>query len=158
MGGHTASRSGSFQAHWRSSARFLCPAVRVPLYVLLALGGGDSAGCGFWTEAPVQARLSFFFFPPGVHSPEGLPKMLGKWLTGLLAARRLLGVQFADEAAVHPVPSCRIRISTALNSAQPNASEPRVLLPSPAGCARVLVLRLVSPLELQRVLARAGTQ
>lgn len=91
------------------------PPVRVPLYVLLALGGGDHGGCGFWTQAPVQARLFlFFFFPPGVRSPEGLPKTLEKWLTSLLAARCLLRIQFADEAAVHPIPSCRIRISTAL--------------------------------------------
>lgn len=38
------------------------PAVRVPLYVLLALRGGDPGGCGFWTKAPVQDRLLFFSF------------------------------------------------------------------------------------------------
>lgn len=68
----------------------------------------------------VQTRLSFLFFvffflfPPGVHFPEGLPKTLGKWPTSLQAAGRLLGVRFTDEAGVHPMPSCPIRISAAL--------------------------------------------
>lgn len=87
----------------------------------------------------VQARLFLFFFffsffPRGVRFPEGLPKTLGKWPTSLLAAGRLQGVQFAEEAAVHPIPSCPIRISAALARQSNTAERLGALGPSTLSC------------------------